>query len=163
MRNIISVTAPLLLSRCVSPILQAQIHNHNAMQADTVTVTSVPDLPVQRVALLNMTPMAGGDDLAVIMKQCTRARLGVDGSQLLPLVAVWYASDKAATDSYDAQQSQPILRTGLAARWQRSNNNWTETEERLSRSFSANLASLGGSGIQNLNAYLQRLKQYTLP
>jgi hypothetical protein len=68
-----------------------------------VTGTSIPDLPVQRVALLNVTPMAGDDDVAVIMKQRTRARLGVDVSQLLPLLAVWYASDKAATDYWQPE------------------------------------------------------------
>jgi len=44
MRNVISVTAPVVLSLCGSPILQAQIYNHIAIEADTVTVTdtSIP-------------------------------------------------------------------------------------------------------------------------
>jgi len=44
MRNVISVTAPILLSLCGSPHSSAQIHNHNAMQADTVTVTGTSSL-----------------------------------------------------------------------------------------------------------------------
>src|SRR5215831_13682646 len=50
-----------------------------------------------------MTPMAGDDDVAVIMKQRTRAPLGVDDSQLLSLLAVWYGSDKAATDYWQPE------------------------------------------------------------
>jgi hypothetical protein len=75
------------------------------MQADTVTVTgtSIPDLPVRRVALLNVTPMAGDDDVAVIMKQRTRIRLGVDDSQFLPLLAVCYAPDTAATEYWQPE------------------------------------------------------------
>jgi len=95
------------------------------------------------------------------MKQPTRARLGVDDSQLLPRLAVWYRSDKAATDNYSNLALIPRNTPNGA------NSALATLEQQLDAGrkaaiseFQANLASLGGSGSQNLNAYAQGLKQY---
>jgi len=157
-----AIVLTLLVALATAPGI-AQ-HDHPAMAAQEVQITgnAIPNLMIERSALLNMTPTASDGEYATTMKQLTRNRLAVDDSRLLPALQRWYALDQAAVDRYNEATERILTPNGVDSNQQEALELVFDSEK--SAAIKAFLGELGGidrSARDRFDAYVRRLKGYS--